>query len=188
MKKLIITQEDFDKLLSWLDEDKETAARKYYSIHRRLVQIFLARKAFPAEELADRVIDVVIKKIDYLTEEFKGEPENFFYSVTHNIIREQIRKPVNEELNEKIFQNDSSKDDVEDNRLKCIRECVQNLPEKQRILLIKYFKYSKQRKINFHKKMSEELGVDLNHLRTKVYRIKKKVEVCAKNCFQKNNV
>ncbi len=53
-KKPEITQKDFERLLIWLDKDRDAAVRKYDSIYRRLVQIFWARKAFPAEELADR--------------------------------------------------------------------------------------------------------------------------------------
>lgn len=187
MNKLEITQNSFNKLLNWLDDDKEAAALKYQSIHQRLVRIFRARKVFPAEELADRTMDIVIQKIDYLVKEYKGEPGNYFYSVAHNIMLEQIRKPKSEELHEKMLCYDPRIVN-EDKYLDCLQECMQDLPPEQKKLLINYFKYKNEKKAEHHKKMLQELGLEPSTLRTKVYRLKMVVEKCVKKCVGKKSL
>ena len=37
------TQEGFDRLLAWLDEDRDQAAKKYEVIRKRLVKTFTCR-------------------------------------------------------------------------------------------------------------------------------------------------
>lgn len=76
-----INPEEFEKLLLWLDRDRESAGRAYEQIRLRLIKIFYARKCSVAEELADETIDRVAKKAASLLESYKGEPALYFYAV-----------------------------------------------------------------------------------------------------------
>jgi len=183
-EKTEITQKNFELLLDWLDKDRDVAARKYDSIYRRLVQIFWARKAFPAEELADQTIDIVLSKIDYLVKEYKGDPSLYFYNVAHKIFQEFLRKPKSESLSEHIIQKETE-EEKNTPYIKCLKECLRALPREERDVFIKYFKYEKRSKIRSHKKMAQKMGIDIKVLRVKIWRLKESLETCIKNCVQK---
>lgn len=185
-KKPEITQKDFDKLLDWLDKDKEVAAQKFLSIHRRLIQIFSARNAFPADELADRTIDRAIQKIDYLIEEYEGQPALYFYSIANKIFLEHLRKPKAEPLTEDLIQKDH--DYTSELYFDCLNGCLGTLTPEQRELVVSYFQHEKQTKINEHKRLAQHLGIDINALRTRVYRLRASLEICVSECVRKKNV
>jgi DNA-directed RNA polymerase specialized sigma24 family protein len=185
-KRPEITEKKFELLLNWLDEDREAAAEKYASLHRRLVQIFLARKAFPAEELADQTINVVLQKIDCLVNEYEGDPRLYFYDVAHKIFHESLRKPKSEPLNDNIIKKEVEEEIAP--RIECLRECLQKLPPEKRKIFIAYYDYEKQNKIENHKKLAQNLEVDLNALRTRVYRIKLDLENCIRECVRKKTL
>ena len=178
-----ITQRKFNKLLKWLDEDKDAAARKYYSIHRRLVQIFLARKAFPADELADRTIDRVAEKINSLVETYEGEPALYFYKTAQIIFWEYLKEPKPAPLDHRLPEKQLEEN--EDTRRRCLKSCLKNFSPEQRELLLEYFRYRKPKKIEHHKKISEKLGIDRNTLRTRIYRLKSTLEECLRECLGK---
>lgn len=200
-KKLEITQEKFDRLLFWLDEDKDAAARKYHSIHRRLVQIFLARDVYPAEEFADKAMDIGVQKIEHLIEEYEGNKALFFYGVANNLVYEFLRAQKEESLSDNLVSDHASlqfhpepeslgEENAENQNIYYIylKQCLKAQPTGSRNLLVKYFQYKKQKKSIYHKKIAKKLGISVNLLRTKVYRIKKSVEECVKNRFLDKNV
>jgi DNA-directed RNA polymerase specialized sigma24 family protein len=186
-KKPEITQKDFDRFLIWLDKDKEAAAQKYQSIHRRLVQIFLARNAFPADELADQTIDRAIQKIDYLIKEYDGHPELYIYSIANKIFLEHLRKPKSEPLTDDSIQKETGKD-TEEAYFDCLNSCLNNLSPEQRSLFIEYFQYKKQARIEQHKKLAQKLNLDIKALRTRVYRLRVNLEKCVQRCVRKKIV
>ena len=53
-KDWVLSQESFDKLLAWLDPNREKAGIKYEQIRYRLIKIFAGRGSADAEDLADR--------------------------------------------------------------------------------------------------------------------------------------
>ncbi len=181
-KKSEITQKDFDELLKWLDKDKEVAAQKYQTIHRRLVQIFLARRAFPADELADRTIDRAIQKIDYLIKEYDGQPALYFYSVANKIFLEHLRKPKIEPLTDNLIQEEPGEES--EAYFNCLNDCLNSFSPEQRELFIKYFQYEKQTKIEEHKQLAEKLGLNIKALRTRIYRLRVNLENCVRECVR----
>jgi hypothetical protein len=80
MTKGELTKEAFDQLLRWLDSDRDKAASKYERIRLRLIRIFAARGCCDAEDLSDQTINVIVGKIDWLTENYEGEPALYFYA------------------------------------------------------------------------------------------------------------
>ena len=60
------SQEAFEKLLAWLDPDRDKAVEKYQRIYLRLVRVFATRGRADAEDLADQTVNVVASKIDSL--------------------------------------------------------------------------------------------------------------------------
>jgi DNA-directed RNA polymerase specialized sigma24 family protein len=185
-KKREISQKNFDKLLDWLDKDREIAGQKYEKIRSRLIKIFNARGCFTAEESADETIDRVVRKISDLKKNYEGEPALYFYAVGKNVLSEFFRKPVPEELSPKIILKDNFEDDSE--ILKCLKNCLQTLTKEQHSLIINYYDKTKHTKIEQRKKLAERMGVTSEILRIKVFRLKSSLQKCVERCLEKKNL
>src|SRR5262245_21687271 len=57
-----MTPEEFDRLLLWLNPDRDKAGEKYEWIRKRLIKIFVCRGCNVPEELADKTINRVARK------------------------------------------------------------------------------------------------------------------------------
>ena len=92
-KDLALTQESFDKLLAWLDADREQAGQKYEEIRRELIRYFLIRGYYnEAEELADETINRAAQKIDAMAEMYERDRMHYFYAVARLVCMARLRK------------------------------------------------------------------------------------------------
>lgn len=82
-----LTQDSFDKLLAWLDPDREQAGEKYEQIHRTLISFFLSQNAYAPEEFADETINRVAQKIDDSVGGYVGNTANDFYEMARIVYR-----------------------------------------------------------------------------------------------------
>ena len=185
-KTKAINQQDFDKLLNWLDSDRELAGRKYESIRQRLIKIFDLRGCLVSEELADNTIDRVTQKIDSLTNVFDGNPNLYFYAVGKNIFLEHSREPKTEELSPTIPHEPENELVEETENFKCLKICLQTLKPNQREMIIDYYSDDKRAKINNRKLLAQKLDVSHEFLRTQTFRIRNKLQKCINKCL--NNV
>ena len=184
-KTKTINQQDFDKLLNWLDSDRELAGRKYESIRQRLVKIFDLRGCLVSEELADNTIDRVTQKIDSITNVFDGNPNLYFYAVGKKILLEYSRLPKTEELSPLISHPPESELIEETENYKCLKNCLQNLKADQRELIIEYYSKDKRAKIDTRKLLAQKLDITLKLLRTQTCRIRNKLQKCVNKCVNK---
>src|SRR5438093_907291 len=90
----IIKQEDFDRLLRWLDPDPERAGLTYEKIRWRLVAILASRGCASAEELADETIDRVARKVVAIQATYVGDPATYFLGVMNNVHHEYLKRPM----------------------------------------------------------------------------------------------
>lgn len=167
------SQDDFDKLLRWLDPDRDRAGEKYTKIQLRLMKIYSSRGCVDVEDLTDKTFNVVISKIDWLSENYVGDPALYFYAVAKKIYLETLKKkpppepppidPAPSDLEEVCAQLD---------------ECLQELSSADRILVLGYHEGEKQEKIRNRKKLAEELKTTRNALRIKVHYIHARLRDC----------
>ena len=68
---------------------------------------------------------------------------------------------------------------------KCFRKCLGDLPEDNRILILKYYEGEKSAKITNRKKMADELGINLVALRSRARHIRERIEDCVNECLKK---
>jgi DNA-directed RNA polymerase specialized sigma24 family protein len=151
MKVSTITQENFDTLLGWLDNNREIAGQKYEKIRRRLIRTFAGRGCFEAEELADETIDRVSIKVSQIIEDYTGEPALYFYGVANKIHHEWLdkqKKIINVEFTETdgIIELETPNYEYE-----CLKECLETLPEDQRLLIVSYYQKDSGEKIAHHR-------------------------------------
>jgi RNA polymerase sigma factor (sigma-70 family) len=182
-----MTKDNFDKLLEWLDEDRETAAEKYSSVHKRLVTFFLGRKMSGANEFADEVIDRVSRKVDELVENYEGNPMHYFYKVARNIAFEQSRSEKELPLETDILMPEPATEEFDEHYHKCLNRCLKVMPTENRKALIKYVREEKLSKKS-QRELQMSLGVNLEVLRVRIFRIKKSLRKCLETCLKMKKV
>jgi DNA-directed RNA polymerase specialized sigma24 family protein len=176
------TQEAFDKLLEWLDPDRERAAEKYQKIHTRLIGIYSNHGCADPEKLADETIDRVIAKMDSLSESYEGEPTRYFCGVARNILKEDLkRRNTHEPLAEhqQIVCNDDQ------TKYECLDKCMAELPAPSQSVILAYYENRGLEKIRLRKKIAEELGITVTALRLRVFQMRQQLRKCLEECLEK---
>ena len=183
-----MTQDDFDKLLGWLDADRELAARKYRELHGSLVKIFSWRGHHDAEELADEVMNRIAHRAEELSATYVGDPALYFYGVAKKVLLERDRRgawlPLNPDIN---VAADPAREDEADEGVRmreCLQKCLRKLDPEDRRLILSYYQKSKQAKIDCRRALAEEWGVAPNALRVRAYRIRAGLKSCIKECLE----
>lgn len=173
MTKGGFTQETFDKLLRWLDPDRDKAGEKYAKIQFRLIRIFSCRGCSEPEDLADRTINVVASKIDWLLENYVGDPALYFYAVAKKVYLESI-KPKHRPTPPPI---DPASPEVE-RACVLLDECLKTIPSADGSVARRYQEGEGHEKIVNRRKLAEELKISRNALRIKVYHIHARLREC----------
>jgi RNA polymerase sigma factor (sigma-70 family) len=181
-----LTPENFDLLLSWLHPDPDEAGRIYVKIRAGLVRNF-ARQGVPdPEEQADITIDRVAQKLPEIIDNWKGEPERYFYRVAFWVLRESwARTIITEELDPDAPIPTPDKDNSKEIRSYCINECMARLKPAQRDLIEEYYGGDKGTRIRRRKELAARLNIEMSALRVKALRIRKCLKKCTKDCIAK---
>jgi hypothetical protein len=177
-----LTPEAFERLLSWLSPDREKAAERYVEIRRRLIRLFTWRGCDCPEQLADNTIDRVARKVcDDEVPEFSGDRIFYFLSVSTNIYREYLKSKTNQE---KIHPDDLAQPEprYSEQESRCLDSCLPKLTPKSRGLVTKYFEYQGQEKIRTRQALADDLGIGMNALRIRIFRIVNTLKECVLNC------
>jgi DNA-directed RNA polymerase specialized sigma24 family protein len=174
-----LSQEQFDRLLGWLDTDSEKAGLKYESIRKRLIKIFVCRGSKTPEELADQTINRVARKLPEIQAQYVSEPAHYFCGVANNIFLESLRKERTPAVG---LPTPSSLDEVDGQDYACLEKCLDNLSESERHLVVAYYEQEKHAKIDHRKKLADQLGLGINALRIRACRIRAALEECVVRC------
>jgi RNA polymerase sigma factor (sigma-70 family) len=174
---VVITQEQFDLLLDWLDPDRELAGKKYETIRAGLIRVFVSKGFNDAEDLADETINRVIIRLPEMKDTYEGAPVRFFHGVARNIIREALRRK--EVATDDIVVSVDEKP-VTGVERECLDKCLGLLPEEKSDLILDYYLYEGHDKIEHHKRMAEKLGISDGALRGRAHHIRKDLEEALK--------
>jgi len=176
-KQWVLTQEDFDRLLAWLDADREQAGRKYEEIRRRLIKIFACRGCGEADLLADETINRVARRLPDFVADYTGDPAPYFCGVAQKVHLEYLRRkpapppppPPPDEEAERAYA--------------CLETCMGELEPEHRRLVLQYYMEDKQAKINHRKELADALGIAINALRIRAFRIRAALQRCVEDCM-----
>lgn len=178
-----LTQEGFDRLLTWLDADREMAGKRYEDIRLRLIKIFTSRGCSVPEELADETIDRVISKGPELAETYAGDPRLYFYGVAHNVHLEYLRRRQAVPAPPVLAAAAQPDEGEMEREYQCLEKCMQRLTNENRNLVLQYYQDEKQAKISSRKLLAEQLGIALNALRIRAFRIRATLQKCVQDCL-----
>jgi DNA-directed RNA polymerase specialized sigma24 family protein len=172
-------QDDFDRFLSWLHPDRDEAGKKYEQIRRKLIKFFTCRGRANAEDLADVVINRVIKRTPDIADTYVGDPALYCYGVARKVLLENDPRP-----NPRLMPEPDPPNEIE-RKHEYLDECMNKLPPEIREQVLEYYSKNKSEKIEHRKKMAERLGVNPNALRIKMHRIRERLRECITELIQK---
>jgi DNA-directed RNA polymerase specialized sigma24 family protein len=182
-KERVLTQEVFDRLLSWLSPNREEAGKKYEAVRRRLIKIFACRGCCEAEELTDETINRVALKVEELAEHYVGDPALYFYGVAQKIHMEYLRKKPVPLESPPAYASEEIEPEYE-----CLDHCMETLSAYDRELILQYYQEEKRAKINGRKALARQMGMALNALRIRAHRIRTILQQCVRSCLDQGAV
>jgi len=189
-EKWALTRETFDRLLAWLDPDREQAGIKYEEIRSALIKGFTKHGCSTPEDLADQTINRVAGKLPKIEPTYVGDPAPYFYAVAYNIYREYLRRPETVPLPQIDLPSPDPPpgepaDDIE-LVLACLRRCVRHLKERDQEVILQYYQGEKQVKIRLRKELALRLGLSLPALRLLAQRIRKRLKKLILLCLEQS--
>lgn len=182
----VITREEFDRLLNWLDLDRGRAGERYESIRQSLIQIFVWRGYNDAEDLADETINRVTLKLEDLVESYMGDPARYFHGVAKKVMLEaeksqhQYQRVPLAALRPLAAGPDEDALEAE-LRAAALDRCLSKLTVEHRSLIMNYYREQRQSKIDRRKAIANKLDLRRGALRARVFRIRAKLEQCVRS-------
>ena len=182
-QKWTLTQEAFDRLLVALGGDRDSAAQKYLEIRRNLMRFFEWRGCSFPEDHADETINRIAKRVA------EGEEilnySGYAMGVARLLLLE-INKGRQREQHALAEIGTSSEvyeePDDSENRLVCLRSCLQTLSADNRELILEYYQGEKGEKIQNRKKLMDRFGIPVNTLRMRALRLRERLQSCVESC------
>jgi DNA-directed RNA polymerase specialized sigma24 family protein len=183
-QKWILTQDAFDRLLIALGGDRDSGGEKYLEIRTNLTRFFEWRGCSFPEDHADETFNRIARKID------EGEeilnPAGYAMGVARLVLLEIMKSRQREQsaLNEIGTAGEAyvAADNGED-RLECLRSCLQTLPPDNRELILQYYQGEKSEKIQNRKQLQDRLGIPVNTLRMRALRLRERLQGCVEGCL-----
>jgi DNA-directed RNA polymerase specialized sigma24 family protein len=175
--------EDFGRFLRWLSATDELAVQEYQVIRSKLIRYFVHKGRADANELFDRVVDIVVGKIE--TCETCPSPLAYCYGVARNVWWTAIREHEPDSLEEDIPAPQSSEGRMHEQELTCLDRCMGQLSTADRDVILGYYQDRGHNKIEIRKQLANGLG-GANALRVRMCRTRKQLHVCIVDCLKRS--
>ena len=173
-------------MLSLFSDNREEAGRAYESLRKRLVEFFLRKSCSHAEQLADETLNRVARKASSFDPKRNFEIHSYALGFAAKVHLEYLRQPdrsaVSLEVNDKQAEDAVSSDDED---FECLDGCLQKLSPEDRDLVIRYYSKEGPEKIELRRQLAAFLGVKPEALHVRVFRIRKTLRSCLRDCMKK---
>jgi hypothetical protein len=177
-----LTPESLEKLLDWLDPDRDEAWNKFQQHKKRLAGFFTWRGCHIPEELADKTMDRVSKKVATGGVGHSVNRTAYCLGVAKNVLHEYWRDIDLDSITVDIPAS-RHEPDWNERELACLDECLDRLSQHDRGLVTRYHQYDRGEKIRARKELADEEGGP-NALRIKVFRIRNALRNCFVECIK----
>lgn len=195
-KDWALTEQAFEKLLGWLDADRERAGLKYEELRLKLVSYFDRKHCLASEELADETLNRVARRIVEEEKILDEQPLVYCYRVARLVFLEHWRDPARAQaaLDDLPPSNQPFADPEEtaeretkrrklEQRLECLDRCARELPPDTRALIVEYYQSERREKIERREALAARLKITANALRIRACRVRDKLEACVTSCL-----
>jgi DNA-directed RNA polymerase specialized sigma24 family protein len=192
--------EDLDHLLRWLALDPGQSGQRYEKLRWKLIEFFEYKGCDIPEELADRTLDRVARRLAEGEVILNENPIVYCLGVARKVLLEYWRSPERrkkvqmESLSPRenfTIDSRSAQEQAEDDelimarRLECLTQCLRLLSPEDCRLIKQYYHDDRQAQTENRKLMAERLGLAHVGLRTKAHRIRRRLERCVKACVKR---
>ncbi len=196
------TEQIFRDLLHWLDEGTNSDGQRYLEVRRRLELYFDRKNCVAPAELADETLNRVAKKLEENGEITDVGPLQYCYIVAKYVFLETLRadkrapfyRPLSATnggtLNGQsatLLEADSTADKKE-KIAGCLDDCLKNLSNTDRDLIVEYYRGHQRSKIERRAALATRLGLTANALSIRACRVRQKLEGCIQTCLKKHEV
>ncbi len=178
-----LSREALEKLLEYLDGDRERASEKYRDLQRKLIALFEWRSCSAPEELADETLNRVARKLEQGLEIKTREPFRYLRGVALNLVKEDYKRAVREREAFEDYRHQQTRQeagDESDERKAVLDRCLAELESKERALILNFYQGEKSTRIANRRRQAEELGISRTALRIRAHRLRKLLEKCVK--------
>jgi len=192
----VTNPDGFDEILTWLDPNRELAATMYMQLRHDVARIFLWNRCSDPEGLTDEVFDRVARKVHNLRQTYDGDPRLFFYGVARNLVKETAKRvkthasfdDAGATLRVRAQVEVDEEEESAQVREHCLQLCLNELSREQRRLILEYYAIDEQGKISHRARIARQLGVSIETLRVRVYRIRVQLEECIEQCLDRKDM
>ena len=183
-----LTREALDKLLAAFSRDTDEAAKQYEALRSKLIRYFEWREVPLADDKTDETFNRVARRID------EGKQIDnvvgYAYRVAYFVFLESLNEPELIDIDQEGVPPPTVEPQFEDTeqepRQRCFDSCLEELPVKNRNIILVYYEGERRTKIERRKKLAEQLKISLDALRIRAHRIRKGLEECITSCLQQS--
>ena len=190
-----ITQLAFTRLLAWLDDGVHSNGERYLEMRRRLVSYFDRRNRPAAEELADETLNRVARTLAQTGAIATKPPARYCYVVAKFVLLEDVRRERRHVPLDETWHVDGTRPAprvvpdsgimLKEQRLDCLDRCLQELKPEQRDLIVEYYADDRRQKIERRRDLATRLGITMNALGIRAFRIRDGLMACVESCRQR---
>lgn len=171
-------------MLERLDSDSRRAEEAYEALQHTLVKFFDWRGAGSPEECAADTLDRLAGKLDEGTR--VDDVSRFALGIARLVLLEEWRHAEARAVTadqahlERLVAPELLK---EEPRRDCLDSCLEGLPRESRDLVLQYYVAEGRSKIDNRRRLAQKLGLSDNALRSRVQRIRERLERCIEECM-----
>ena len=155
----------FDSFLSRLDSDRDLAGKKYTALHRKLELYFAVRRCEPdSATLADTTLNRVATNFLNDPALASADAQAYALGVARFVVLEYWKKASTVELKQEPPAIVPEADDQEEINQQ-LRRCLQELPEADRQLAVRYYPFETRQKVNIRRSAAQDADKSQGALR-----------------------
>jgi DNA-directed RNA polymerase specialized sigma24 family protein len=175
--------DNLPQLLARLDKDPDTAGRVYEDLRRRLILFFRLRRPQEAEDLADKVLDRVARR---LAEGVEIEKVEFYVvGIARFVLRERFAATQRENRAQQdlvyVQQMQATVPALDTNpeaNILALGNCLKRLEEAERSMILTYYGADGPNRMRVRQTLAQNLKISLNALHNRALRLRKQLERC----------
>jgi DNA-directed RNA polymerase specialized sigma24 family protein len=188
-REWVLTAAALDRFLCCLADDPEQAGKKYEVIRQKLVKIFDWRGVRFPDECADETINRVARKLE--AGQSIRDVATYCQGVARLVFLETLKRADHRQVSLDELTSDAAHPplpEYDDGRMHCFEKCLEELPLESRQLVLKYYQDDRRAKIDNRQAMADLLKIPLNALRSRVQRIRNRLEQCTTKCLSMSDM
>jgi len=186
----VLTAAGLSCLLARLDSDAERAGAEYERLRRTLVKFFEWRGVDLPDVCADEALDRLARRLE--EDATIRDPRGYAHGVARHLLLEQRRRPLFTSIEAIVpHTTHAAADpaDEEDERMRaCLDRCLEQMAPDQRSVILGYYEGERHVKIARRRQLAEALGLSENALRSRVQRLRNRLQECVEACLEARGV